>query len=63
MNLAAIGLCDSSTTGDYPAACTGVSLYVTGARCEFVTIDSIPAELGGQCLFELIYRDEGHADG
>ena len=36
------------------------------ARCEFVTSNSsssIPVELGVQCLFELICRDEGLADG
>ena len=27
VNLAAIGLCDSSATGDCPAAGTGISLY------------------------------------
>ena len=38
---------------------------VAGTRCEFVTIDSsssIPAELGRQCLFELICRDEDLID-
>ena len=39
MNLAAIGLYDSSATGDCPAAGTGVScctVTADGARCEFV---------------------------